>query len=271
MMHTALSMYDWPHLRQETDAFWRRWAQALRKRGINAPDSLDRERSPEEILDDPDLLVTQTCGLPYVSGLRDRMQLVATPCYRATGCMGADYRSVLVTRKDAEGGSLAAFAGRVVAINGWQSHSGHTALWAAVHETGGTFPFFRRAHLSGSHAGSMEAVAGGTADLASIDCVTWAHIAAAGHPAVPALRSIGMTPPASGLPFVTPRRRPPEFVAALRESLEETFADPVLAEARKMLRLDGVRFLGDQDYEPVAELHEQAQSAPIAESIGTGP
>jgi hypothetical protein len=46
----------------------------------------------------PGLLISQTCGYPYVLGLHEHVQLIATPHFDAPGCEGATYSSVLVTR-----------------------------------------------------------------------------------------------------------------------------------------------------------------------------
>src|ERR1700730_11605774 len=49
----------------------------------------------------PDLLISQTCGYPLMRGLREQVQLIATPQFNAPGCEGANYSSVLVTGVDA--------------------------------------------------------------------------------------------------------------------------------------------------------------------------
>ena len=38
----------------------------------------------------------QTCGYPYVSGLKDAVRLIATPEYGFPGCEGASHRSFII-------------------------------------------------------------------------------------------------------------------------------------------------------------------------------
>ena len=54
----------------------------------------------------PDLLISQTCGYPLVSGLQRHVQLIATPQFDAPGCAGANYSSALITRANAPFDSL---------------------------------------------------------------------------------------------------------------------------------------------------------------------
>lgn len=267
-MRAALPMHDWPHLRADTDRLWARWSAALRARGVAAPESLSRNRPAEDCWSDPAILVTQTCGLPWVCGLGDRLQLVAVPHYRAEGCRGAWYRSILAVRRQHQDRPLLSLAGGTVALNAWHSHSGHTALVAAIHAAGGSFPFFGRALVTGSHAASMLAVAEGRADLAAVDCVTWALAGDADHPARTRLASAGMTPPAPGLPLVTRRDPAGTRAEALRETLRETLADPALATVCRRLRISGASAVADSAYDEIRNLRERAAAAPLALAVG---
>jgi hypothetical protein len=65
----ALPMYDRPETRAATDRFWELTRDALSLRGIDAPEALTRDRDPWDIWQAPDLVLAQTCGLPYRSGL----------------------------------------------------------------------------------------------------------------------------------------------------------------------------------------------------------
>lgn len=267
-MRAAMPMHDWPHLRADTDRFWSRWSAALRARGVAAPEFLSRGRPAEDYWNDPEILVTQTCGLPWVSGLRGHLQLVATPHYSAVGCAGAQYRSVLAVQPERAGGGLLSFAGGTVALNAWNSHSGHTALVGALHAAGARFPFFGRVLVTGSHAASMQAVAAGRADLAAVDCVTWALAGDANHPARARLASAGMTPSAPGLPLVTRRDLQGTRAEILLEALQETLADPGLAAQRQRLRISGATAAEDSAYDEIRKLRELAAAVPLAHAAG---
>src|ERR1700756_5014993 len=89
----------------------------------------------------PDLLLSQTCGYPYVLGLHEHVQLIATPRFDAPGCEGANYSSVLVTRNDTPFDSIEACRGARAAFNSADSNSGYNALRHSVapHAKNGRF------------------------------------------------------------------------------------------------------------------------------------
>ena len=244
----ALPMYDWPAVRHANDALWRRLAKALGARGLDAPDELERSRPVAEIWRDGGLLLAQTCGYPFVTQLRDRVRLVATPCYAVPGCHGSDYSSHIIVRRDEPVDALGDMAGRTVAINGTSSQSGFAALQASVAALHGPAPFFSAVRVSGSHLGSMRAVAAGEADLAAVDAVCWA-LARRDCPEVSGdLKSIARTAPTPGLPFVTAAARPDAEVAQIADALAECLADPATADARNDLFLSGLERVPAGDY-----------------------
>ncbi|MCZ7598297.1 MAG: PhnD/SsuA/transferrin family substrate-binding protein [Gammaproteobacteria bacterium] len=135
------------------------------------PDVLEHEPELPQAWLDPGLLLSQTCGYPLVTALAGRVRLVATPCYCAGGCEGARYRSWLVGRRADGAAALADFQGRTVVINSSDSLSGCKVLEMLVGDLGA---FFGAVRTSGGHANSLVMVRAGAADLAAIDCVTWA-------------------------------------------------------------------------------------------------
>ena len=64
-MIVDLPMYDWPEQRAETDSFWAAVAAGLRAAGVEAPERLARPADPAVGWRDPDLLLGQTCGMPF--------------------------------------------------------------------------------------------------------------------------------------------------------------------------------------------------------------
>jgi ABC-type phosphate/phosphonate transport system substrate-binding protein len=75
-----------------------------------------------------DLLLSQTCGYPYMTQLRGEVTLVATPCYDFAGCSGSDYSSVIVVREGADVDVLADAIGLVAVVNDLNSNSGMNVL-----------------------------------------------------------------------------------------------------------------------------------------------
>lgn len=244
-MIAALPMYDWPELRAETDQLWSALRDALRLQGIDAPEALTRDRPARAVWSDPDLLLSQTCGWPYVTEVSQWAQLVATPVYAAPGCEGPRYSSALVARA---GSPLQrAEDAQRIAINSLDSLSG----WRAV---AGQLPTRIAKIETGSHRASLAAVAAGEADLAAIDALCWAYAAEIDRDLHAALRVVGWTPKLPALPFITARSAAPETVDALRLALSAALREPDLQPALARLRLTGAETLSDADYAPIARL-----------------
>ena len=123
----------------------------------------------------PDLFIAQTCGFPLTHRLKDRVTLVATPVYTVDGCAGGSYHSVIVARQDSDVRSLDDVAGKVAAFNGYDSQSGWNALRHSLIGKGAP----TRILETGGHRKSVAAVREGRADVAAIDCVTYAGLQAA--------------------------------------------------------------------------------------------
>ena len=138
----ALPMYDWPELAAATDRLWAALRDALRAAGIAAPERLTRDRALMAVWLDPQLVLSQTCGLPIVRELAGRVAIIGAPDYGVPGCPPGFYRSVVVVRADDPRETLAAFRGARLAINGRDSQSGYGAM---LHHVGAAGP--RRALL----------------------------------------------------------------------------------------------------------------------------
>lgn len=254
-------MYDWPELRPATDALWRALAAALSRRGIAAPAALDRDGDRHAQWRDPALLISQTCGYPYATALKGWLRLVAVPVYTAEGCAGPSYRSVVVVRADDPARGLADLRGRIAAYNSADSQSGYSAMRALAAPLARGGRFFAAAVETGSHAASMEAVAGGGADCAAIDCVCWAMAEHYRGDLASRLRVIAWSPPAPALPLVTSARRPDAEVAQIRAAVLETLADPATAEVRRSLFLASAEMPSETAYDAVLAMEAKAVAA----------
>lgn len=255
----ALAMYDLPELRDANDALWAAIVARLRARSVfDAPDHLMRDQTPEALWTDPDLLLAQACGLPLATRLEGRVRVVATPRYRARGCEGADYRSAVVVRADSPASSLDDLRASRCAVNDLASNSGMNLLRAEIAPLAGGKPFFKSVILTGSHLASAEAVAQDEADVAAIDCVTWAHLQRWRPGLSTRLRVLTWTVRNPGLPLITSLRTSPSQLATLRAVLEEVAADPALREVRGTLFLDGFSLIPAEHYRAALRLRDIA-------------
>lgn len=194
-MIAALPMYDLPWLRAETDRLW----QAIRDELPDAPNALTRDRDAWDIWQSPDLLLAQTCGLPFRARLKDRVTLVASPDHRLPDCPPGHYYSQLIRRRD-DTRDLAALVEGVMAYNEPLSQSGWAAPFAHL-AARGLAP--GRLLKTGAHLGSVAAVLDGRADFAAIDAVTLSLFARHDADAAAGLDLFDRTAPTPALPYIT--------------------------------------------------------------------
>ncbi len=260
MSIAALPMYDFPEMRWATDALW----AAIAARVPGAPAILERGRPLMDIWTDPALLLAQTCGYPLVTSLSGKVRLVATPRYRAEGCEGAFYRSAVIVRADDDALCLADLLGRRCAVNGVDSNSGMNVLRAALAPLAGGGRFFGEVVMTGAHEASVQAVAGGDADVAAIDCVTWAHLQRLRPGEIRGLRVLEWTAASPGLPLITSKLTGPNDVLVLIRALDDVAQDPELATIRAELFLDRFEVLPLTAYACIQEYEQAAQEAGFA-------
>ncbi|MCE8510342.1 PhnD/SsuA/transferrin family substrate-binding protein [Ruegeria pomeroyi] len=210
-MTAMLGMYDMPPLRAANDRFW----ALIRAELGYGPETLDRTRDVWAIWRDPELVLAQTCGMPYRTRLHGHVQLVGTPDYGLPGCPPGHYRSVFVARAD-DARALPELVGGTFAYNEALSQSG----WAAPMTHLQAIGLAPAALLeSGAHAASAAAVAEGRADLAALDALTWTLLCE--HTDLGAqLREVAHTTPTSVLPYITaPGRDAAAIAAAVRTAI----------------------------------------------------
>jgi ABC-type phosphate/phosphonate transport system substrate-binding protein len=258
-------MYDFPEVRDATDAWWRGIASALKRAGLeNVPNGLARDPD-SEVWHSPELLLSQTCGYPLTHELAGVVELVATPAYSADGCSGADYCSLVVVSDESPAEGLEDFRGAVCAYSRRDSHSGYNALRAMVAPLAGGGAFFSSVVESGEHALSIELVATGQADVCAVDCVTHALIARYRPAALAGTRVMGETECAPGLPYVTRVGVDGDTMSRLRDGLQLAISDPALAEVRDALLLADLHVLGYDAYRRIDDMENAARAAGYAE------
>jgi ABC-type phosphate/phosphonate transport system substrate-binding protein len=254
----CLPMYDFAWTASALDAVWRDLGARLRAKGAPAPPTLTRGPALDGMWRDPGLIFGQTCGYPYWFGLHETVEVIGTPVYGFEGCEGPSHRSFLIARKDDPRRELAAFRGALAAINARNSNSGMNLFRAAVAPLARGRPFFAEVVVTGAHASSLAAVADGAADVAAIDCVTFALLARGRPELIDQVEIFDRTPASPALPFITSATQPLELVATIRNCLFATLAEPGLAPELATLGLVGSEVLDSSAYARVAELERSA-------------
>jgi len=236
--HASLPMYDWPEARAQVDAHWAALRRAVLTDDprLDLPTGLFRPESGGALAlwRDPGCVFSQTCWGPLSLGLIEYLKPLAQPDYSAfAGGRGPFYRSAIIARQgqpatvpnavpdavpDGPGPAVNAdlLRGRVLAVNGTDSLSGFLSLRDDL----GADPRALAADWleTGSHRASVRAVAQGKADIAAIDCRSWA-LARAHEACAGALVVVGWTRERWGLPYVTHRSTPARVAQALRKVL----------------------------------------------------
>ena len=236
-MIASLPMYDWPEVRADQERYWR----AIREALGTGPAELTRgfDDYPAHWLR-PDLLLSQTCGLPYRTLLHGKVTLIGTPDYGLPAAMPGYYYSVLVVRAQDDRSQLTDFADEILAYNEGGSQSG----WAApASHAAGLGLRWTRLLATGGHRASLRAVAEGRAAIAGIDAVTW-ELALRHDPAARRLRVRERTAPTPGLPCITALGRDP---APLRHAIAQAI-DTLPADSRDARMLRGIRAIPAAEY-----------------------
>ncbi len=259
-----LPMYDFPWTAAANDALWAAMAARLIEAGVDAPKALTRGPDLDTQWRDPRLVFGQTCGYPYVTRLKDAVALIAAPTYAFPGCEDATYRSFIIRRASDPRRALAEFRGATAGLNAHDSNSGMNLFRAAIAPIAGGAPFFRAIVATGSHEASVAAVAEGRADLAAIDCVSYALLGRGRPELIERVAVVAESPRSPSLPFIASARLGASTIAAVRQALFAALADPNLAGARAALGLKGARPTPPADYARVAEIEREAATAGYA-------
>lgn len=252
-------MYEAPAGARE--AFWSGLRVHMREAGFDPEPTLAAPSNLDAHWRDPNLLLSQTCGYPLMHALVGAVTYVATPVYRAPGCDGPFYSSVVIVRADERATDVDALRGRRVAFNSRDSQSGYNSLRALIAPIAKGGTFFAGTLETGAHRLSAEAVRNWEADVAAIDAVTWALLLRDEPERVAGLRVLRFTAPAPSLPLVTVAGAQSEVLRRLRASLVAASHDPTLASARAALLLDGFEVLPLQAYAVIPEMRRSAEIA----------
>lgn len=210
-MIATLPMYDWPEERARVDARWAAIRDALRDGGFAAPNGLTRKEDLHALWTDPDLILGQTCGLPFALGLHETTRLIGTPDPGLPDTPAGYYRSVIVARADDPRDERELLAARV-ALNGPDSQSGWGALagWAEARGLALT----GQLQVTGAHRTSARAIAQNKVDIAAIDAVSWDLVTRHDPEIAKTLRIIARTRPTPAPPLICAARLDPNPIAA---------------------------------------------------------
>ena len=250
----SLAMYDAGGA--ATAALWEGLRAQLAADGISdVPEDLTVPDDYTATWLDPALLLAQTCGYPLMHSLADKVQYVGTPIYDVEGTDGPYYRSALVVRADDPATALEDLRGRRAAYNSGHSQSGYNAFRDAVSRFAENGRFFASAIPTGSHAASLQAIITDNADIAAIDPVS---LALEPDEIRKAIKVIGWTDKAPGLPLITSSATSHDDVNILRRNISYAFGDTSPSQARVYLKLIGFEILPEGSYDSILAMEQRA-------------
>jgi ABC-type phosphate/phosphonate transport system substrate-binding protein len=257
----SLPMYDWPEVRDATDAWALGLARHLRAQGfLEAPLQLLRGDDYSQAWQSSELILSQCCGYHLVHPFAGALTPVLTPHYAVEGCSGPAYSSFVFVRSADVINTLADLRGRISAINDRESMSGMLALKLVFGPLTDNGKFFAGSIETGAHARSLAAVLRGEADVCAVDPICVALARRHRPELLAGLTEIARSPLVPGLPYVTARHRSPHELARMRQAIAAAFADPELQPARDALFLSGCSPLDRSDYAIIAALERNLES-----------
>ena len=258
-LSASFPMYDFEEVRGAHAVLWSSVARKLERAGVEGvPAALDQSRRVHELWADTRLLLSQCCGADLVGRYAETLALVATPLYQAPGCDGCNYSSVVLVAEDSPATELSELRDSVCAVNSRESHSGANALRALVAPFSRRGRFFSRVVTSGSHPASVTAVARREADIAAIDCVTYAHLGRYRPSLLQGTRRLCYTASAPGIPFVTRAGTDLDRIRQLQDALLEAFEEPEVRAAGAAVFIGGVEVLPRSAYQRIVDLERLA-------------
>ena len=196
----SLPMYRFDHTRDATDALWRQVARELQGAGIDAPAELSDPQDLDAHWRSPDLLLSQTCSMPYRQGLNAHVSVLGSWDLGLKACPAGAYNSVLIRRRRDARPWRELLGHARVAMNSRDSQSGYQVVCDLAGDPGD------RAHVTGAHWASVKAVRNGEADICAVDAESWRLIVEAERGAL-GVEVCHRSDPTPGLPLITARGR----------------------------------------------------------------
>ncbi len=244
-MIANLPMYQRPELVDAHDLYWQLIRQKLAEVNMRSPEHLSQDADEMEVWGDPNLVLSQTCGLPYRTVLHPHVTLIGTADFGVNGCPPGYYRSGFIIRENEIRDDLRDFKNALFAYNDEISQSGY---FAARFEAEPLGFFFERQICSGDHVNSAKMVSDGRADIAAIDAVSLTLMSQY-EDFMENLKVLCWTKPTPGLPYITAKRGVKDlFFYAIKGAIRNLPND-----VRKKLMIKDIIDIPKEDYLALGE------------------
>lgn len=246
----SLPMYDFPEVASATSRLVDALVAAYRAEGVEASVAGVLPTAHHDLMaywSGPEMLISQSCGLPFVEDLASITHTVGTFRWSGVSDERGWYRTVIVAGPACGARDMSGMAGARPAVSNTQSLSGWCSLGVAVAAVTDRADYLQPAVLTGSHAGSLAALRSGDADVASIDPGTFQLLARHRPDAVAGIRRIGEGPSVPATPLVVPRSLPVPIERS-RSIVAAALNAVALADARADIGIDSFVVVPDEVY-----------------------
>jgi ABC-type phosphate/phosphonate transport system substrate-binding protein len=259
-MHIAsLPMYNIPEIRKASSSLWSGIAKYLRLEGVEeVPDRLVFNQPLHKLWSDSNLMFSQCCGYDVVRRFENTLTPLAVPHFDVADCAGGEYSSLVVVGEDCPYDDVLEMYGTVAAINGPESHSGMSSLRQLVASRHKDGRFFNEIVISGAHVKSLNMLRRRKADVAAVDCVTYALLSVYQPNTLAGIRVLGRTYHSPAPPYVTRTKYGANLAERMRTALLRAFEDPALTPARQALFLKKIKWANIASYQKISEIEDYA-------------
>ncbi|MFM1761903.1 MAG: hypothetical protein RL478_1513 [Actinomycetota bacterium] len=208
------------------------------------------------------MLLSQSCGLPFIEDLHDVVDIVGTPLWTDISDDRGRYQTVIVVRESLAVTSIDKAQGLRPVINNSRSLSGWCSLGVALANGAGGVqgakPSVHPYVESGGHAASLQMLQNGEADIASIDAATF-RLLSSHRPALTSnLRVIGQGPLVPATPFIVSKSCG-ATADEVFQVVDEEFRRPALRGAMDHIGISGFVRLTNSDYDMLVDLVKTAE------------
>ena len=253
----SLPMYNLKEMAQAHTELWSAIVSECEP-GAGLPTRLvfDRPAVPKAI--GPEVVFSQICGYPLRTIFRGQYRLLGTPTYSAPGCGPGTHRGFVIVRDGSRFRSLEDLRGATFALNSRHSNSGMNLPRRLIAPLAGGRPFFRSVVETGTHPASIERVASGELDAASIDCLTYTFFKDHRPGAVAGLRIIAETAESPAIPFVTSVLTSSAMADALAAALLRLSSDPARRSVLQAVRIRAIASADPGSYDQIVAYEREA-------------
>ena len=225
---------------------------------VGTPDSFEHS-SLMSYWSGTEMYMSQSCGLPYVEELNKGVDILGTFLWNGISDDSGNYQTHILVRGDHGATKVSELRGARPVISNTQSLSGWCSLGCALAEVTNESDFVQPYLIGHHHAGSLQLLQDGIADVASIDPATFQLLRRLRPSLVHGLRIIDDGPLIPATPIIVSKTRTAS-VGDLRGVLHRVVESDSLANAMSEIGIVGVVNQDRRNYEMVDALVASAET-----------